>query len=76
LNRGFVEDSYQTLNQAIIESIMQQDVKILESQQKTQGTGLDSYLTSRNVLLTEADTLILSFRKWCLANRDLLKEFV
>jgi len=76
LNRGFVEDSYQTLNQAIIESIMQQDVKILESQQKTQGTGLDSYLTSQNVLLTEADTLILSFRKWCLANRDLLKEFV
>lgn len=76
LNRNFINESYQALNQNIIDQIMDQDIKILESQQVNVGTSVNDYLRMKPVLITESDALIVEFRKWCNKNKTLLKNFV
>lgn len=68
LQKQFIEESYQVLNLNVVEQIMQQDIDILESQQENTGTGLKSYLETRQILLTDSDGLIQAFRKWCKKN--------
>lgn len=68
LQKDFIEDSYQSINMSIVEKIMQQDIDILESQQENTGSGLKSYLETRQVLLTDSDGLIQAFRRWCKKN--------
>ena len=72
LQKDFIEESYQAINLSIVEQIMQQDIDILESQQVNTGTGLKSYLNTRQVLLTDSDGLIQAFRRWCKKNTKTL----
>lgn len=76
LNRNFVKESYQAINQNVIDQIMDQDIHILESQQTNVGTSVKDYLQYRPVLITESDALILEFRKWCNKNKSLMKNLV
>ena len=67
LGTDWIEDGYQRINQAVVDSIMEQDISILESQQKgmdSRGT-LEDYLAAREILLTESDQMIVAFRRWC-----------
>lgn len=68
LQKNFIEESYQAINLTVVEQIMQQDIDILESQQENTGSGINAYLTTRQVLLTDSDGLIQAFRKWCKKN--------
>jgi phenylpropionate dioxygenase-like ring-hydroxylating dioxygenase large terminal subunit len=72
LQKDFIEESYQAINMSIVEKIMQQDIDILESQQQNTGSGLKSYLETRQILLTDSDGLIQAFRKWCKKNTSSL----
>jgi phenylpropionate dioxygenase-like ring-hydroxylating dioxygenase large terminal subunit len=67
LGTGFVETTYQQVSESVIGSIMDQDIEILESQQIGLGGNgtLSDYLSSRELLLTESDRMILAFRQWC-----------
>lgn len=70
LGAEVIESSYQRVNERVVESIMAQDIDILESQQVNVGVGLDAYLAGRPVLLTESDAMIRAFRALCKKNRD------
>lgn len=70
LGVGVIESSYQQVNHRVVESIMAQDIDILESQQVNVGVGLDAYLNERPVLLTESDAMIRAFRALCKKNRE------
>jgi phenylpropionate dioxygenase-like ring-hydroxylating dioxygenase large terminal subunit len=76
LGTGFIENTYQHVNETVVESIMEQDIAILESQQvgmKSSGT-LEDYLASREILLTDSDAMIRAFRAWCKKNQTWLKS--
>jgi phenylpropionate dioxygenase-like ring-hydroxylating dioxygenase large terminal subunit len=60
LNQPFVQDHYQFINQEVIERIMDQDIQVLVGQQLND----PNYETSKYVMPTESDRLILEFRKW------------
>lgn len=56
--------NYQFLNMQIIDSIMEQDIRILKDQQ----ANIESYLEEKYVLPADCDVLIGAFRKWCKNN--------
>jgi phenylpropionate dioxygenase-like ring-hydroxylating dioxygenase large terminal subunit len=71
-----VNDVYQRINNVVVEQIMEQDIDILESQQKgmqSRGT-LEDYLAAPVILLTESDRMILAYRQWCKKNAEWLKS--
>ena len=53
-----IEETYQVVNNEVVDAIMQQDIRILESQQAN--APLPRYL-----LLTESDRLIVEYRRVC-----------
>ena len=55
-----IEDTYQVVNNGVVDAIMQQDIAILESQAEAQATRSPRY-----VLLTESDRLIVEYRRVC-----------
>jgi len=52
-----IEESYQVVNKEVVDAIMQQDIRILESQEVNKA--------SRYTLLTESDRLIVEYRRVC-----------
>lgn len=68
LGTEVIETSYQRVNHRVVESIMAQDIHILESQQMNVGVGLEAYLATRQILLTESDAMIRAFRLLCKKN--------
>jgi len=60
LNRPFVEEHYQFINQQIIKGIMDQDIEILKRQQEN----IDDYRNAKYVMPAVCDRLIIAFRHW------------
>lgn len=67
-----IANTYQVVNETVVEAIMTQDIDILESQQanvSVAGTAVAPPYGQKYMLLTESDRLILEYRKvmkqWC-----------
>jgi phenylpropionate dioxygenase-like ring-hydroxylating dioxygenase large terminal subunit len=75
LQNNRIEETYQALNQTIVEKIMEQDIQILESQQANMGPYLVDYLNAPEVLATDSDAMIRAFRRWCREHRDKFNEW-
>lgn len=60
--KEFVDEHYQIINSKVVDSIMQQDIDILEAQQNAIGNAYASY---RYVMPAYADRMIVEFKKWC-----------
>lgn len=71
LQKNYIEDTYQVINQSVVEQIMNQDIRILESQQVNVG----DYLNTPEVLLTDSDAMIRAFRRWCREHRHQFAEW-
>lgn len=58
--KEFVESHYELINTEVVNSIMKQDIEILNGQV----SNIQNYIQEKYVLPTESDKLIIEFRKW------------
>lgn len=68
MDRPWVQDHYEFINQTVIEQIMDQDIQVLVGQQ----TNCPDYLDAKYVMPTESDRLIVAFRKWVQSYKNML----
>ena len=64
LAKTFIEEHYQIMNTSVVSAIMQQDIDVITGQQEN----VPDYFSSKYVMPTESDRLIVEFRKWAFRN--------
>jgi phenylpropionate dioxygenase-like ring-hydroxylating dioxygenase large terminal subunit len=61
---AIIDEHYQFINRKVIDSVLQQDIKVLEGQSHN----MEDYFTDKYIMPSESDALIVEFRKWAKTN--------
>ena len=70
INKPFIENNYQLVNQKIIKSIMEQDLNILIGQQQNYPE-YQNFVDSRYIMPAQSDRMINAFRNWIRKNETM-----